>query len=310
MSIQPTEWIWKNGKLVPWAEATVHVLTHGLHYGSSVFEGIRVYETPGGPAFFRLKPHIERLFRSAKIHGMPLPLEVHELEDACAETVRANGLKCAYVRPLAFRGMGTLGFDPTPSPVEIIIAAVEWGRLLGAEGIENGIDVCVSSWQRCAPNTMPLLAKAGGNYLSSQLMHNEAKRNGYTEAIGLSYDGTVSEGSGENIFVIRDGVIYTPGSDQSILCGITRASVITLAEQLGVEVREARIPRESLYVADEIFLTGTAAEITPVRSVDRTRIGNGGRGEITHKIQDAFFGLFDGSTEDRFGWLTPIEVRA
>ena len=310
MTIKQSEFIWKNGKLVPWDEANVHVLSHALHYGSSVFEGIRVYTTPEGPAFFRLREHVERLEDSAKIYRMPLPWSTDELEAACIETVVRNRLDSAYVRPLAFRGYGSIGIDSSACAVDVIIAAIEWGRYLGADGIENGIDCCVSSWSRLAPNTMPAMAKAGGNYLSSQLIHAEARRNGFTEGIALAPDGKLSEGSGENIFVVHRGKLMTPSPHSSILLGITRDTVLQIAGDLGYEVVQTDIPREMLYLADEVFLVGTAAEITPVRTIDRSPVGSGVRGPITQAIQDRFFGLFSGDVADKRGWLTPVGVRA
>ncbi len=308
MSIQRNNWIWHNGKLVPWDQAQVHVLTHALHYGSSVFEGLRVYVTPNGSRIFRLLEHTRRLFDSAKIHRIPIPYSSDEINAACREVVRANELtNGAYIRPIAFRGYGDIGLAPKPDhPTDLSIAAWEWGAYLGDEALENGVDVCVSSWQRVAPNTIPALAKAGGNYLSSTLVSLEARENGFHEGIALAADGTISEGAGENLFLIRNGIIYTPNSTAAILTGITRASVMTLAKELGLDVVEQSLPREMMYIADEIFLTGTAAEITPVRSVDRIEIGSGTRGPITKQLQDAFFGLFDGSTEDKWGWLEPL----
>lgn len=305
MPINAAKHIWYNGKLVPWEQATVHVLAHALHYGSTVFEGVRAYATPDGPVIFRLRDHTRRLFDSAKIHRIDIPYTQDQINAACKEIIVCNGLnKGAYMRPFAFRGYGEIGVAPqTPPPVDTVVAAFEWGAYLGAEGLENGIDVCVSSWQRLAPNTIPALGKAAGNYLSSQLISMEAKRMGFAEGIGLSTDGNVSEGAGENLFLIRDGVIYTPGLSSSILQGITRDTVVTLARAHGFEVREQTLPRELLYLADEIFLTGTAAEITPVKSVDRIAIGAGKRGPITHVLQSAFFGLFNGKTADKWGWL-------
>ncbi|MGA1523190.1 MAG: branched-chain amino acid transaminase [Planctomycetota bacterium] len=307
MSINATEWIWHDGKLVPWNDAQVHVLAHGLHFGSSVFEGIRVYDTHRGPCFFRLREHIDRMFDSARVYRMDIPFTRGEIERACHEVVARNGLRSAYLRPIAYFGYGTLGLDASACPVGVSIAAVEWGRYLGADAIENGVDVCVSSWARLAPNTVPTLAKAGGNYLSSQLITAEAKRHGYAEGIGLCTDGTISEGAGENLFVLHGGVVRTPGAAASILVGITRDSVKQICADLGLEVREESLPREILYVADEVFMTGTAAEITPVRSVDRIPVGTGGRGAWTKAIQERFFGLFDGSVEDTHGWLQPVE---
>ncbi len=307
MPIKSTEWIWHNGKLVPWQSATVHVLSHALHYGSSVFEGLRAYSTPTGPQIFRLKAHTRRLLDSAKIHRIEIPWSAGEIDAACKEVVVRNGLKSAYIRPLAYRGYGEVGVVPKAGhPVELAIAAWEWGAYLGPEALEKGVDVCVSSWQRVAPNTIPALAKAGGNYLSSTLVGFEARDRGFAEGIALSADGTVSEGAGENLFLVRDGILITPPAAASILQGITRDSVMILARDLGIEVREQTLPREMMYIADEIFLTGTAAEITPVRSVDRLAVGSGSRGPITKALQDAFFGLFSGKTADRWGWLEPL----
>jgi len=308
MPIPATKHIWFNGKLVPWESATTHVLSHALHYGSSVFEGVRAYPTPKGVIIFRLKEHTRRLFESAKIYRIAIPYTQDEINDACRQVVRENGLtNGAYLRPVVFRGYGEIGVAPKiDPPVETAIAAWEWGKYLGAGSEEAGVDVCVSSWQRVAPNTLPALAKAGGNYLSSQLISYEAKRLGFAEGIGLAPDGTVSEGAGENLFVVRDGVLYTPGLAHSVLNGITRDTVMRLARNLGYEVRETSIPREMLYIADEIFMTGTAAEVTPVRSVDRLEVGTGKRGPITKAIQEAFFGLFTGETPDPHGWLQPV----
>jgi branched-chain amino acid aminotransferase len=312
MPIKATQSIWFNGKLVPWEKATVHVLTHALHYGSSVFEGIRAYETPKGVCIFRLTDHTRRLFDSARIYRIEIPYTEEQINAACKAVVAVNGLtKGAYLRPLVFRGYGEIGVTPkVDPPTEVAIAAMEWGAYLGAEGLENGVDVCVSSWQRVAPNTIPALAKAGGNYLSSQLIGLEARRLGFAEGIGLSPDGLVSEGAGENLFLIRDGVIYTPTLAASILGGLTRDTVLRLARERGLEVRETSIPREMLYLADELFFTGTAAEITPVRSVDRIKIGAGKRGPITESLQKAFFGLFEGRTTDKWGWLEYVDMHA
>lgn len=304
--MQPTEFIWKDGEYVPWAQATVHVMSHAMHYGSAVFEGIRAYPTKQGLAFFRLGEHIHRLFDSARAYGMPMRWSPQQLVDACRDLVVKNKMQNAYVRPLTYRGYGTMGLDPTNCPVETIIATWDWGKYLAkGQPADTGIDVCVSSWQRVAPNTLPAMAKAAGNYLSSQLIRLEAKRNGYAEGLALCADGTISEASGENVFLVRQGVVYTPDHSSSILLGITRDSVIRLLRHLGIEVHEARLPREMLYAADEVFLTGTAAEITPVASVDRIPVGAGKAGPVTKAVQQAFFGLFDGSTPDRFGWLLP-----
>jgi branched-chain amino acid aminotransferase len=309
MPIAEAKLIWYNGKMVAWKDATVHVLAHALHYGSTVFEGVRCYPTAKGPAIFRLTDHTKRLFDSAKIYRIDIPYSAEQINAACKQVITANGLtKGAYMRPFAFRSYGEIGVAPKISPpIDTVIAAFEWGAYLGAEGLENGIDVCVSSWQRLAPNTIPALGKAAGNYLSSQLISMEAKRLGFAEGIGLSTDGSVSEGAGENLFLIRGGIIYTPAMDNSILQGITRDTVIQLARAHGFEVREQSIPRELLYLADEIFLTGTAAEVTPVRSVDRITIGAGKRGPITEVLQSAFFGLFNGKTPDKHGWLEACE---
>ena len=310
MPIQSSRYIWFNGKLVPWEDANVHVLSHALHYGSSVFEGIRVYRTPTGSQVFRLGEHIRRLFDSAKIYRMVIPHAVEDIMAACKQVVVENGLENgAYIRPVSFRGYGEIGLAAKPDhQVDTAVAAWEWGAYLGAEGMENGVDVCVSSWQRVAPNTVPTLAKAGGNYLSSQLISMEAKRLGFAEGIALTTRGTVSEGAGENVFLVKNGRLYTPAATDSILTGITRDSVITLAREAGIEVIEKEIPREMLYLVDEMFLTGTAAEITPVRSVDRIEVGNGRRGPVTEMLQSRFFGLFDGSTTDRWHWLEPVST--
>lgn len=304
MAIEATRVIWKNGELISWQEATVHVLTHALHYGSSVFEGIRVYATPDGPAAFRLTDHIRRMFESARIYRMPMPFDQDAVVRACMETVLANQLESAYLRPIAFRGYGTLGLVAGDEvPTEVFVAAVPWGAYLGEKGLTEGVDVAVTSWQRLAPNTAPTLAKAGGNYLSSALISAEAQRHGYAEGIGLSVDGLVSEGAGQNLFVVRDGCLLTPPVASSILGGITRDTAIRLAADLGLEVREQSLPREMLYLADEMFFTGTAVEITPIRSVDGIEVGAGGRGPVTEALQSAFLGLFDGRTPDRHGWL-------
>lgn len=303
----PARYIWHNGALKPWAEATVHVMAHGLHYGSAVFEGIRVYATPQGPQGFRLSDHIRRLFDSARIYRMPGAWSAGQILAACHQVVSANGFASAYLRPILYRGWGSLGVVPGAEvPVEAAVGAIEWGAYLGEAGREQGVDVCVSSWQRPAPNTTPSAAKAAGNYLSGQLISGEAKRHGYAEGIGLAVDGCLSEGAGENLFVVRDGSVYTPPQAASLLAGITRDTVIRLLEDLGLAVREQSLSRESLYLADELFLTGTAAEITPIRSVDGIAVRAGGRGPVTARLQELFFGLFDGSTPDQHGWLEPI----
>ena len=312
MSFAGAKLIWLNGQMIPWEKATVHVMAHALHYGSSVFEGIRVYKTPDGLRGFRLTDHMQRLYDSAAIYRMPIPYPRDELIQVCKDVVLANGLtNGAYLRPIALRGYGDVGLAPKPDhPVDVAIAAWEWGAFLGADGLEKGVDVCISSWQRVAPNTVPALAKAGGNYLSSQLISTEAKRLGFAEGIALSTDGTVSEGAGENLFLVKDGRIVTPPSTASILTGITRDTVIRLAAREGLKVEERAIPREALYLADELFFTGTAAEVTPIRSVDRIEIGIGRRGPVTKRLQDAFFVLFSGDTADSDGWLEAVDEGA
>lgn len=312
MPIPATQYIWFNGKLVHWDKATVHVLAHALHYGSSVFEGVRAYPTPRGVAIFRLREHTQRLFDSAKIYRITVPFQADQINAACREVVAVNSLgNGAYIRPVAFRGYGEIGVAPKiEPPIDVAVAAWEWGKYLGHESEEQGVDVCISSWQRVAPNTLPALAKAGGNYLSSQLISLEAKRLGFAEGIGLAPDGTVSEGAGENLFIIKDGVILTPGLSHSVLGGITRDTVMKLARERGYEVRETSIPRELLYIADELFFTGTAAEVTPIRSVDRIQIGAGRRGPITEVLQKDFFGLFNGTTADKWGWLDYVDMQA
>jgi branched-chain amino acid aminotransferase len=302
--MKPTKWIWRDGELVPWADATTHVMSHALHYGSAVFEGIRAYATRSGARFFRLRDHLRRLGDSARIYQMPLAHDLEALADGCKAVVRENGLPAAYVRPLLYRGYGTMGLDPTNCPVVSVIAAWQWDKYLGHA--DDGVDVCVSSWRRVAPATLPAMAKAAGNYLSSQLIRLEAKQNGFAEGLALTPDGAVGEASGENVFVVHRGLLCTPDASSSILLGITRDTVLQLGRQLGHEVREMRVPRELLYVADEVFLCGTAAEITPVRSVDRRPVADGKPGPVTRAIQRAFFGLFDGSTPDSHDWLEAV----
>nr|ADI16998.1 branched-chain amino acid aminotransferase/4-amino-4-deoxychorismate lyase [uncultured Vibrionales bacterium HF0010_22E23] len=306
-----SEFIWSNGELVPWHQATVHVLSHALHYGTSVFEGIRCYDTPNGPVVFRHREHMQRLKDSAKIYRFPIPYSVDELMEACRETLRANKLNSAYIRPLGFVGDVGLGVCPPPeTKMDLIIAAFAWGSYLGEEALANGVDAMVSSWNRAAPNTIPTAAKAGGNYLSSLLVGGEARRHGYAEGIALDVRGYLSEGAGENLFMVKGGVIYTPPATSAILPGITRDTIMVLAREAGYEVREEPIAREALYLADEVFMTGTAAEMVPVRSVDQIEVGNGKRGPITEQLQSAFFGLFNGQTEDKWGWLDPVSPDA
>ena len=302
----PTDFIWMNGKLVKWDEATVHVCSHVIHYGSSVFEGMRVYETPDGPAAFRLREHSQRLLNSAKIYRMEVPYTAEQLDQAILDTVGANNLNACYVRPVVYRGYKSLGVDPGQCPVDVAIAVWPWGQYLGEDALKNGVSVCVSSWNRLAPNTMPSMAKAGANYMNSQLIKMEAISHGYVEGIALDTSGHVSEGSGENIFLVRNGALVTPTFAASILPGITRRSVIKLAMDMGIKVIEQNVPREALYLADEVFFTGSAAEITPISYIDNIKVGEGKAGPLTLKLQQAFFDIIEGRAEDKYNWLTPI----
>jgi len=306
MTISKTEHIWFDGQLIPWDEAQVHVAAHVLHYGSSVFEGIRAYDTGDGPAVFCLEPHVDRFFNSAKVYRMEIPYAKEDIQQAIVDTVKANQHTSCYIRPLVFRGFDSFSVNPQTCPVQVAIITIEWGRYLGPEAIEQGVDVGVSSWRRMAPDTFPAAAKIGGQYINSQLIAMEAAEHGYTEGIALDISGFVSEGSGENLFLVSDGAILTPPLASSILQGVTRRCVIALAEEMDVQVREELIPRELLYIADEAFFTGTAAEITPIRSVDGIAIGAGHRGPITERLQDEFFGITSGQIPDRHGWLTPV----
>ena len=306
MTEPKSSFVWYNGKLVPWEKATVHVMSHALHYGTSWFEGIRCYETRRGAEIFQFGEHVRRLFNSCKIYRTDIPFSPAEIEEAILETIRANSLRACYIRPLIFRGYGELGVNPLKNPIDVVILVWEWGRYLGEDGLEKGVDVCVSSWARAAPNTFPTLAKVGGNYINSTLINMEATLKGYTEGIALDTNGLVSEGAGENIFVIQDGRISTPPVVSAILPGITRGAVITLARERGYPVIEEQISRERLYIADEVFLTGTAAEVTPVRSVDGIGVGPGRRGPITSRIQEDFFDYVGGKVEDRHGWMTSV----
>jgi len=299
--------IWFNGEFVPHDEANIHVLSHVIHYGSSVFEGIRCYETDQGSAIFRLDEHMDRLINSAKIHRMEVPYRLEELNEAVVETVERSGMEECYIRPVTFRGEGPMGVNPLENKVETFIAVWEWGTYLGEEALEEGVDVEVANWNRTAPNTLPAMAKAGGNYLNASLVKMNAVKNGKTEGIMLSTDGYLAEGSGENLFIVRDGTIYTAPVGLSILPGITRDAVITLAEEKGYDVEEKVIPREALYIADELFFTGTAAEITPIRMVDNYTIGNGSRGPVTKELQDAFFDIVKGGN-DPHDWLTFVDI--
>ena len=303
--MQFPEKIWHNGTIKPWAEATTHVMAHAIHYGSSVFEGIRAYATPRGTALFRLADHNRRLFNSAKIYDIAIPYTLEQINAACRDIVSANGLRAAYLRPVAFRGAGSVGIA-ADTPIDVAVAALDFGRYLGSDALEQGIDACVSSWQRFAPNTVPAGAKAGGNYLSGQLVTREARRHGYGEGIALASTGLLSEGAGENLFLVFDGVLHTTPASASILTGITRDSIIRLARDAGIEVVERDIPREYLYLCDELLMCGTAAEITPLRSVDGKPVGDGRPGPVTRRLQQLFFGLFDGTTPDTRGWLDYI----
>lgn len=305
MAQQYPEWIWQNGNIKPWAEATTHVMSHALHYGSSVFEGIRSYATPDGAAIFRLTDHLKRLFHSAKIYDMTLPYSADELASACREVIKKNGLSASYIRPVAFRGLGGFGIS-AETPIDMAVAAWPMGPYLGPEALKNGIDAGVSSWQRFAPNTIPSGAKAGGNYLSGQLIAREARRLGYGEGIALSSSGLLSEGAGENLFLVFDGALHTTPASASILAGITRDTLKILAREDGIEVVERDLPREYLYLADEVLMCGTAAEITPIRSVDGKQVGTGKAGSVTLRLQELFFGLFDGRTHDKWGWLEQV----
>lgn len=306
MALQTTANIWHNGELIPWENANIHVMSHVVHYGSSVFEGIRCYTQPEGAGIFRLAEHMQRLIHSAKIYRMPLGYTVEELSDAVIEVVEANGIAPCYVRPVAFRGYGEIGVNPLRSPVEVYIANFPWGKYVPGN---DGADVCISSWARLAPNTMPSLAKAGANYMNSQLIRMEAEINGYAEGIALDTNGYLSEGSGENLFLVRGGTLYTTPLANSVLNGITRDSILTLAREHGIVVVEQAMPRELIYICDEAFFTGTAAEVTHLRSVDRIMVGDGTMGPMTTMLHKAFFDIVNGVTPDRFNWLTPVSVR-
>ncbi|MBI3733414.1 MAG: branched-chain amino acid transaminase [Chloroflexi bacterium] len=307
MTIPATEWIWMNGKFVHWDDAKVHFWTHALHYGSSVFEGIRAYKTVSGTAVFCLDAHLDRLWNSCKVYRMPIPYEKPALKDAVVQTIIRNELESAYIRPLVWRGVDAMGVNAQTCPVEVAISTVPLGRYLGPDALENGIDVGISSWRRMAQDTFPAQAKIGGQYVNSQFILQEALAHGYAEGIALDMNGYVSEGSGENIFIVYQGELWTPPISASILLGVTRRAVIQIARDLNYRVREENIPREMLYIADEIFFTGTAAEITPVRSVDHIAIGTGKRGPVTMRLQEHFFNLVEGRMADPYGWLTPVQ---
>lgn len=305
-TLPEAEYIWFNGELIPWQDAKIHVLSHVVHYGTSFFEGMRCYEAEKGPALFRLDEHVDRLYDSCKIYRVEIPYSRDEIRNAILETIRANKLRSCYVRPVVYRGYGLLKVSPEGCPIEVAIATWHQGAYLGADVLENGVDVCISSWNRPAPNTHPSLSKAGGNYMNSQLIVMEAKANGYAEGIALNTDGLISEGSGENVFLVKDDVLITNSLAASILGGITRSSIMTLAEDAGLKVREQDIPREMLYIADEVFFVGSAVEVTPVRSIDKITVGSGKRGPITEQLQSRFFDITSGKAEDPHGWLTYV----
>jgi branched-chain amino acid aminotransferase len=298
--------IWMNGKLVNWDDAKIHVLSHVVHYGSSIFEGLRCYHTAQGPAIFRLHSHTKRLFNSCKIYRMEVPYSSEEINQAIIELIRVNQLDECYIRPLVYRGYETLGVDPSKCPVDMTIAVWRWGKYLGEKSIERGVHVRISSWNRMAPNTFPFMAKSGANYMNSQLIKLEALVDGYSEGIALDVFGYVSEGSAQNLFVVMNGALHTPPLGASILPGITRDSIITLADEMGLEVIEQSVPREMLYIADELFFTGSAVEVTPIRSVDKIWVGTGERGPITRELQERFFAIVSGKAEDKYGWLTHV----
>jgi len=308
MAFSGTGKVWMNGKIVDWANANIHVASHVIHYGSAVFEGARCYKTKTGSAFFRLDAHMRRLCDSARVYRMEYELGQEALTQAVIDTVKANALPACYIRPLIYRGYHALSVNPLPCPVEAAIMVWEWGAYLGAEALENGVDVCVSSWNRAAPNTFPAMAKASANYANSGLIKMEAVLDGYAEGIALDTEGRLSEGSGQNVFLVRDEVLFTPPTAASVLPGITRDSIVTLAQDLGFKVKETEIPREMLYLADEVFFVGTAVEVTPVRSIDKITVGTGTRGPVTTAIQRAFFEYVRGEVPDRHGWLTPVEI--
>jgi branched-chain amino acid aminotransferase len=298
--------VWMNGELIPWNEAHIHVASHVIHYGTSLFEGFRAYHTPKGSAILQLQAHTKRLYNSCKMYRMDIPYSQEEFNSAVIDTVKANNLLSCYIRPIVYRGYGTLGVDPFPCPVDCAILVWEWGQYLGEEALEKGVDVRVSSWQRMAPNTFPTLAKSGANYMNSQLIKMEALKEGYVEGLALNVRGHVSEGSGENVFIVYEGSVHTPPLSSSILPGITRATVIQLLKDLAIPVIEDTIPREMLYIADEVFFTGSAAEITPIKSIDKISIGSGARGPITKLLQKEFFAYINGEREDKYKWLTYI----
>jgi branched-chain amino acid aminotransferase len=307
MAFQKVDKIWMNGKYVNWDDAKIHILSHVIHYGSGIFEGARCYNTPKGPAIFRLKEHTDRLFNSSKIYRMNIPFTKDEINQVIIDLIKMNKLKECYIRPLVYRGYESLGVDPTGVPIEVSIAVWPWGKYLGPEALEQGVDVGVSSWRRNAPGTMPDMAKATANYMNGQLIRLEARAHGYIEGIALDVFGHVSEGSGENVFIVRNERLVTPPFGSSILPGITRNTIIKIAGDMGIEVIEETIPREALYIADEVFFTGSAAEVTPIRSIDGIKIGEGSRGPITEKLQKAFFSIFTDGFDDKYNWLTYVK---
>ncbi|MFI5310395.1 MAG: branched-chain amino acid transaminase [Gemmatimonadales bacterium] len=303
-----TEWIWRNGELIPWADASVHILSHAVQFGSSAFEGVRCYATPRGPAIFRIEDHLQRLINSCKIYRTELAYSVEDLVAACCEVVERNKMEACYMRPMVVRGLGAISILPFDSPADVYVPCWPWGALLGEGALENGVDVCVASWHRMAPNSFPSMAKIAGNYLGSQLIKMEAAANGFAEAIALGPEGMLSEGSGQNVFLVRGGTLFTTNVDGTLLPGITRASIITLAHDLGIPVLEQPLPREALYTAEEVFFSGTAAEITPVRSVDRIKVGPGKPGPITGQLQRRFLDVAKGVAADIHGWLTYVRA--
>jgi branched-chain amino acid aminotransferase len=308
MAVQKTEKIWHNGKFINWDDAQLHVLSHVVSYGSGIFEGIRCYDTPNGPAIFRLREHMQRLQNSGKIYRMELPFSAEDFSNAACELVRLNKMGSCYVKPIVLRGYGEVGVNPLGSPIECYIACWSWGAYLGPDALAKGVDVCVSTWTRIAPNTLPAMSKAAANYMNSQLIRMEAVVNGFSEGIALDSQGHVSEGSGMNIFLVHENILYTPPLAASILPGITRDAIVKIAADLDMTVKESVIPREMLYLADELFLVGTAVEVTPVRSVDKIAIGKACAGPITRKIQEEFFALTSGKKADRHNWLTPVNA--
>ena len=308
MPIQKTEKIWRNGKWINWDDATLHVVSHVVSYGSAVFEGIRCYDTRQGPAIFRVREHMQRLINSAKIYRMELPYSADDLCSVASELVRLNKINACYVKPIVLRGYGEAGVNPLTSPIDVYMACWPWGAYLGADAVSKGVDVGVSSWTRIAPNTLPAMSKAAANYMNSQLVNMEARLNGFVEGIALDASGHLSEGSGENVFLVQDGTLYTPPLATSILPGITRDSVVQLARDLNIPVKESVIPREMLYIANEVFFVGTAVEITPIRSVDHIQVGKGVAGPITRRLQEEFFAITSGTKPDRHNWLAPVNA--